>query len=299
MAFTPKVQRQIITDNLQMQSRSVSATLEGRLSHLSVLSRVLCESLNEVSLQSILHLADEEPLLTRTSPLHKEALPQHAGVLAGGLSLLTRWDKVRLCEYLGEHMTQKFGEISLALFFPCGGEISRVAYMPSGFTEEAFDIFSLSLQEAKVLHCEDYEASCMAVMVGDADACILPYRDAQGAYVRMTQGYLEAYGLYVTALYTVYDGEDEGIEYALCSKTLSLPTGGYHLHLRIPQISPRQVEEVVGSMGLFDLTPTQMIYACDKMSIWLSGKTHLLPIFLWLTLFAGGYEVGGLQNDSF
>ena len=298
MAFTPKVQRQIILDNLQMESRTMSSTLEARLSHLSDYARLLVDSLETPSVKEILHLIDEAPLLVTASPLHKEALPVHKDILAGGLLALSRWDKVHLCQYLARFMEKKFGEIPSDLFYPCGSEISRVAYLPTGFTEEAFDIFSASLADAKVLHAEDYEGSCMAVAIGDADACILPYRDETGDYVRMTQGYLDTFGLFVTALYTVYDGEDSGIEYALCCKALPVAQGAYRLHLRLSPLSATGVEDFLSSMGLFHMTPTQVSYTHEHLSLWLKGNTSPLPLFLWLTLFTGGYSLGGLITDS-
>jgi hypothetical protein len=257
------------------------------------------DSLDALGVNEILHLTDEAPLLATTSPVHREALPVHREILEGGLSSLTKWDQVRLCEYLSVYIEKKFGEIPPDLFFPCGGEISRVAYLPTGFTEEAFDIFSLSLSDAKVLHAEDYEGSCMAVAIGDADACILPYRDDAGNFVRMTQGYLDTFGLFVVALYTVYDGEDGGIEYALCSRTLPIVKEAYQLHLQFPHLSPEGLADFITAMGHFHMTLTQTIYTHEKLSVWLTGNIAPLPLFLWLTLFIGGYRVGGLITDSF
>ena len=45
MAFPPKIQRQIIADNLHTQERQISTALEARRSHLSDLARVLVDSL--------------------------------------------------------------------------------------------------------------------------------------------------------------------------------------------------------------------------------------------------------------
>ena len=85
MAFTPKVKRQIIADNLGMQGRDIATALEARLSHLSDLARVICEGLEHPTPATLATLLEREPLLLEEPSLHREVLQEHKGHLADAM----------------------------------------------------------------------------------------------------------------------------------------------------------------------------------------------------------------------
>lgn len=295
MAFTPKVQRQIILDNLHLQMREISATLEARLSHLSDMARVLCATLEDVTPNSLDSLLEKQP--PEAVVLHREALPQNREYLEEVLITLTISDKVQFCFFLAKTLQEKDPTLTPYAFLPQGEEIRRIAYCRNNLTDEAFDIFSLDFDDPTALYCEDFEASCVAVAVGDASACILPHRDASGNRSRMTLGYLATYDLCIHTLYTVYNGEDEGMEYALCTKGARVPDGAYQMFLHINPVTSRDILEIQEAMRLFGLIPSELTYSYDKLSICLAGEVPLLPPLVWLTLFHPHFVLEGLTKQ--
>ncbi|MBQ4324932.1 MAG: hypothetical protein IJC29_03970 [Clostridia bacterium] len=296
MAFSLSVRDKITLDNLQMQEMELSSTLEARLSHLSdmALTAVLSLPPDTPVLDALLAARKTLSLPTGKYRLHREVLDANRALLESITGHLALSDEALFTKQLCRHLAARDRMPTLSDFFPAETGGGRIAYVGSSFTNDAYNLFSEKLESPRVVYCKDFEEACGAVTEGEAEYCILPFRDAAGRRIRTAAQLLEVYHLTVCDAVAIYDGEDEGREYALCGKTPLPLYGSYTLWLSLAQAEAEAVLRGAPYMGL----ALQEAHIQGDANLSFNGEGDPTPVLLWLSLFHSPYRVEGLYHNS-
>ncbi len=294
MAFSDEIKRKIIADNLRTQERGISASLEARRSHLSDLATLLLKPYRErpITLDD-LHAMGEDAMLTSGEVgIHREVREDvREGIVASMIAVLA-YDRATLSTLLSTHLGQMGQPLSQSFFLSHTAPVPRIAYVRNAYTDEAFDAFSASVEDATSLFADHYEDACTELLEGAAGYAILPWRDTRGEYHRATLTLLEAHDLSVVSTVTVTDGEDIPMQYALVTGAPSPVKGAWEMLLALPAEWLARMAELTATLPLLDVCLAGTLYdaAGDRLYLTLRGRGDTTSLMIWLSMFAPAYH---------
>lgn len=131
-----------------------------------------------------------------------------------------------------EHLRSQFSSIEE------GDERShgKISYIRNKYTERAFDRFAKLLEDAKVLHADSFEDSCMDVYNGICEYCILPTENSVDGRLSAFGKLIEKYDLHIAATTTIRD-DNSYTEVALLSRDIDFQKFGDSARQRMLEIS--------------------------------------------------------------
>lgn len=297
MSYTPSQQRQITRDNLRAQEREMSEILEARISHLSDLAEILFSALGDgqPTPASFRALTVDAPLLSPAErATHRELLAQYRPFVTRALSDLAVYDRVVLCGLLLNRFEESGRSVTVSAFLGGTSSVGRVAYYRNALTDEAFSAFSPFLSSPKPISATDYLDACEIVSVGDADACILPLTTTEGERAESVLSLLRTYGLCVSAVRVILDGEDTPICFALCSR---LPLGEAEdpaLMLSFHAGDPVDPAALTAAAAYAGMRVTRFVFDGSARLEACGGDP--LVYLIYLTLFCPEYRVDGYYH---
>lgn len=114
--------------------------------------------------------------------------------------------------------------------------LGKISYIRNKYTERAFDRFAKLIEDAKVLHADSFEDSCMDVYNGICEYCILPTENSVDGRLSAFGKLIEKYDLHIAATTTIPDGESY-TEVALLARDIDFQKFGDSAKQRMLEIS--------------------------------------------------------------
>jgi len=101
----------------------------------------------------------------------------------------------------------------------------KVSYLRNKFTEKAFDKFAKHIDDAKIMHADSFEDSCMDTYNGICEYCILPTENSKDGKLTAFYKLIEKYDLHICASTTVKN-EDVSTTVSLLSRDIGFTHTG-------------------------------------------------------------------------
>ena len=167
-----------------------------------------------------------DAFMPSSATLHAEALEENVKRLSAFGELICASDKVFLSHLLVEKLGKRGYPLSESDFLFSSHIGGRIVYVKNGYSDEAFDVFSAEISNARVGYVESLRDAVREVLDDRAQYCLLPLEE-RGARIASVEELLFSNELRIAALTPVfgYDGAAD-MKYALVSK-----------HFRIPKMS--------------------------------------------------------------
>ncbi len=304
MAFSLEIRRRIIDDNLHIQEREIAKELEARRSHLADVADVLMNTYvsGDTFVSDDLYRMKDDRIFSEenTFVLHRELREENRHTISNALQMIRFYDEAVLAEILVRRIRKRNETFSYRQLVSMETKTGKISYVRNAYTDEAWDIFSMSFDRASVVFAETYEEACAEVLNENANYCILPFRDTNGDYHKASLSMLDIHALSVADVVTVTDGEDAPMQFALCGKhPIQLPAD-YKLLLSLPDRWMIQMDEVTYVMSHFNMQITEFTTRHNSRDIifTLHGTQDPTAFFVWLELFAAGYQIIGIYSDT-
>ena len=199
---------------------------EKELAHLGELAELLAEEAGEeeIFFRDRAFLARYRSLTRTEAPTQVD--PANAFRVTEQethLSVMRRvWLCARLCQLLGIEGKDGVGTFFDEMSAPTG---STVSYLKSSYADEAYAVFSASLDGAKVLYGGDFTQVCENVYYGRCAYGILPIENSADGALAGFRALIVKYGLKIVRLCRVALSSDEETVFALVTRSLLLPEG--------------------------------------------------------------------------
>ncbi|MBQ1260196.1 MAG: hypothetical protein IIX97_08805 [Clostridia bacterium] len=84
----------------------------------------------------------------------------------------------------------------------------KISYMRNKFTEKAFDKFTKFVYDAKIIHSDSFEDSCMDTYNGICEYCILPTENSSDGKLSAFYKLIKKYDLHIAASTEIHDGDN-------------------------------------------------------------------------------------------
>lgn len=285
MAFSDKVQAKILADMLATRDRTLLSESEAGLSHLSDLARLTVGALPEgvPTLTALKRGFDGLPV----SPPPRDALPEHTEALLALRGAHDRFDRASFARLLASHLAQAGRGLTLSDFLPLTEAFETVACASNPYATTAYT--ELLLDMASPIPCRDYEEAMTALLLGEADAALLPFRGADGTPIRIFGARMAESELYITEVVSVTDRVGTPMDLALCARRLlpqeESPT--WLLTLRTADVA-----DTLDALAYLGFTPLTLTGE-DPLLLTVSGGADPIPMLLYFTLFPSSVRVAG------
>ena len=240
----------------------------------------------------------------------------HSGALAANAPRLNRYvDLMRECDraYLSELYLEKLalrGErLTVGDFLSSSSAGGRIAYVKNGYSDEAYDVFSSEIPNARVYYAETVKAAVSALVEDSAQFCLLPLEE-HGMRIGSVEEMLFLNELKIVGITPVfgYDGAAD-MKYALVSKSYRIPRiqrgDEPYIEIMLPADSEPQLSEIL----LVGRTLGHNLYRArsasiktsdgprDYYTVIMQGGADFAALLVYLTLFAPSAIVMGIYKN--
>ncbi len=179
---------------------------------------------------------------------------------------------------------------------------ARVAYAKNRYTDRAFSCFAPDLDTPTVLYKESFSEACAAVQAGEADLCILPWRDGSRAPLYTFFRMMEQHELVLRAVCCMAEGEGDDIFYALCGKGILIPDGAVWVDFFLPARSDTAfgkllafADEMKFSVAFAEARPDRYTQcAAWRVTLALPTQAALCALLLYFRLYDTDAELLGV-----
>lgn len=191
-----------------------------------------------------------------------------------------------------------------------GGDV-RVVYVRNAYSDEAFDVLSQELTNARVKYSSTFRECVEAVASGNADICLLPLEERGGVRVSTVSELIYRYDLRISAVTPVfgYDGLAD-LKYAALSRRGRLPTmtdgDDRYIELRIGSDGATSLAELLYVAAIYGMST----YRVNTMTFNIEGDERsfysvllrdevrdITALLTYLTLFVDDYTVVGVYKN--
>ncbi|MBQ8350610.1 MAG: hypothetical protein IJY20_01020 [Clostridia bacterium] len=186
-------------------------------------------------------------------------------------------------------------------------ETARIAYVRNPYTDEAYESFADTFSSPTVHYTSSFREACDEVAAGEADFCILPYRNSTGRLASFSE-LAERYSLYICALCRVFHADGTDVtHFSLYGRHLPTPSDTEGLRLRFSFLAAG-MNVLAGHLcaaAMMEVTLEDMRvvpYAANEGSLLCTAtaappKDKLLPWLTYLSVFADGGVCHGLYKE--
>ena len=306
----------VTLENLSYLSREQSALAEQRILEISdIASDAASLSLELFSLG----LGAIEILTYISSGAQFGELPSHDSPLLENLSgissylgSLREYDKAIFAEsYLKRMLDRGIALGEESFLSPTVLDRGLVTYVRNSYSDEAYDVLSEPLDDARVRYSKDFRECARAVSEGDADFCILPLEERGGARLQVVEQLLYRYDLKINSVTPVFgpDGNAD-VKYALISKGFTIHPfaegDDRYLEVRLPETSAADIGALLGAAAHFGMTlyrVNTVLYdgeggASPHFSLVMRDEGRTFTALLtYLTLFLPEYIAVGMYKN--
>lgn len=196
MPLSMEAKAAVLADNLAKQQKEREAAFELRLSYLADLAHLSADRIRQAC-------ASGATLASALSDTAEAYMPHLNTDKSEAYAISDRVNYVLLLEKELQQMPQ--GQWSTLLAFTASLEAS-VAYVRHQTTDLAFEALSDYLPQTTVVYTEDMREACHAVIEGECDFCLLPYK-RDGVPLQATRQMLYHKNLHIVMSVTVEQAE--------------------------------------------------------------------------------------------
>ncbi len=230
----------------------------------------------------------------------EDTLPEHLADVTARARELRGLDRAMLCRMLCERMSEIGRPLSEREFLPADITDGSVIYVRNQFADEAFDVFSVELNNPKVGYAAGFRDCAQAVSEGRAGYCLLPLEERGGTRLPTVAELIYRYDFKINSVTPVF-GYDAGadLKYALVSKHFTVPPSALgddrYIELRLGASAETSLSELLSAAAFLGMS----VYRINTVTLLTEGEEStffsmvlrdggrvLTPFLCYVTLFA-------------
>ena len=296
---------------LSAQEHKMSAEFEKRLTHLSEFCSYMHLSLNtsdeiEDPSEYLDLLFKELSSYGGKFNFHSELMSKNKRTVSEGLNSLYDFDRALLSEGIVRKWEESQGESANILLLLNASEFltGRISYVKNRYSDKAFDILSLCVDEAKFSYAQNFQAVCENITQGFSEYGILPFSDSQGT-IETVNRLLSAYELKICAVCDIATQDENMTRFALISDKLcvNLEAENRYFSFSFNSDEPYKMRSVLYASELYGLSLYEMkvtpSYAgsADYKMTFREGSGDLVALFVYLKLFLPQFIINGIYFE--
>lgn len=247
--------------NLRFLTERAGELFEARILELCELAEKICSDLAHAS-DAGLGVYEILELIKMGYPefedtVHSDALEENLKRLSLMLSVLNEKDKVLFSELIVEQMKGTGILISERDFVSSLMPDETFTYVKNVFSDEAYDVFSISFADPRVRYSQTLKDAVRAVKDGEVGYALLPFEERGGRIPSINEMIYQS-DLRVASITPVFGQSAEvDLKYALVSKTLTVTECDLHddryLEVRIPKCASEALTGIILAAECYSL----------------------------------------------
>ena len=237
---------------------------------------------------------------------------------AGGLALetaheafISSFDRAELATLFVDRLRASGIDISPSDLLPSAERDGRIVYVKNALADEAYDVFTADVENARVSYAASFKEAAGAVADGEASYCLLPLEERGGSRLAPVSEIIFRRDLRICAITPVFgfDGNAD-MKYALLSSGYSVPElssddDGY-LEVRISADEGASLSELITVASYYGISVyrinTQTFNAEDFYEtyhdvVFRSSGVDFTQLLVYLTLFSSAYVPIGMYKN--
>ena len=308
-------ENKIIADNLSLLAEQSSVIYEARICELSSLAEeaiaVVWDMLTSgYGIYEALYIISEGIGGLDVQP-HRDHLRENYFRLTAHLKLINGFDKFVFSDLLSWELAKRGRKLCEADFLSEKRGNGIIAYVKNPLGDEAFDVFSEEIDDARLKYCRSISEAAKYVSGGECEFALLPLEERGGSRLASVMELVFKEDLRIASVTPVFGFEgDADMKYALVSKNYSLPTiedgDDRYLEIRMRADASIPLSELfvaTDALGIniyrintisFETDEGQLLYYSIVFS---DDGADFSRLLLYLTLFAGAYTTVGLYKN--
>ena len=187
----------------------------------------------------------------------------------------------------------------------------RIVYVKNALADEAYDVFTADLEDARVSYVSTFKEAADAVAEGAASYCLLPLEERGGSRLAPVSEIIFRRELRICAITPVFgfDGNAD-MKYALLSSGYSVPElssddDGY-LEVRISADESTTLSELISVASYYGISvyrintqnfDTDGYYENYHDLVFRSSGIDFTPLLVYLTIFSSAYVPIGMYKN--
>ena len=296
-----------IAEILSLQALKLSSEFEKRLTHLSELSSYLNASdISDDPNEYLARVFKELYSYGNKFNFHSELLSENKRTVSEGLNSIYDFDRAVLAENVVKKWEDANGEVMDIMLLLNGSEFSegRISYVKNRYSDKAFDILSLCVDDSKFLYAQNFQAVCEDITHGFSEYGILPLSDKQGG-IETVNRLLSVYELKICAVCDIITQDDNTTRFALVSDRLcvNLEAENRYFSFSFNSDERYKMGSVLYAAELYGLSLYEM-----KVTPSYSGSANyrftfrensgdLTALFVYLKLFLPQFLINGIYFE--
>ena len=243
--------------------------------------------------------------------LREGVMTKNLDVLMSYMASLSSYDKAMFASLFTKRLKESGIGVSEDDFLSWGGGDASVVYVKNRLSDEAYDVFSDSIDGATVSYVENLRLAAEAVSEGKSEFAILPLEEKGGARLASIAALLFKYDLKIASVTPVFgfDGTAD-VKYALVSKHFKIPEvdvdDDRYLEIRLRADAQLPLSHVFSAAEMLGLSVYRINTVsfeteegeCPYYTVVFKGEGRdFSELLVFLTLFAGVYTAIGIYKN--
>lgn len=305
----------VCVDNLEHLSEEASIIAEERIIEITEYAdRLLSSAVDilgeSIGVYEILSLMSE-CLLLGESTIHANPLHENICLILPFMRACSTYDKAFFCKLLADCAEKRGFDFSEKAFLPVVKGSNNFAYVRNQFSDEAFDVFSLDFEDARVKYFSNFAECVKSVADGESTYCLLPLEERGGVRLHAVSELMFRHDLKINSVTPVF-GIDNSVDmkYAVLSKAFLLEEADEdddrYLEIRIDSSSELSIAELLGAAAFFG----HSVYRVNTVTfeteegkksyhtvVFRGENVDFSALLSFLTLFAKDYVAVGVYKN--
>ncbi len=308
-------ENKIIADNLSLLAGRSSVICEARICELASLAEEAVSVVSDMltsgyGIYEALFIITEGMGGIDTEP-HDGHLFENRFRLVTHLKLVDAFDKFVFSDLLFAELTKRGLKLSESAFLSEKRGNGIIAYVKNPLGDEAFDVFSEEINDARLKYCRSISEAAKYVSGGECEFALLPLEERGGSRLASVMELVFKEDLRIASVTPVFGFEgDADMKFALVSKNYSLPTiedgDDRYLEIRMRADASIPLSELfvaTDALGINIYRINTISFETDEGKIpyysivFRDDGADFSGLLLYLTLFAGAYTTVGLYKN--
>ena len=300
-----------INEILSAQALKLSSEFEKRLTHLLELSSYISDTVDtpvetDNPNEYLNWLFKELHHYGNRFNFHSELLSENKRTVSEGLNSVYNFDRAVLAESIVKKWEAFHGEPMNIMLLLNGSEFlsGRISYVKNRYSDKAFDVLSLCIDDAKFLYAQNFQAVCEDITQGFSEYGILPLSDMQGG-IETVNRLLSVYELKICAVCDVMTQEENTTRFALISDKLcvNLEAENRYFSFSFNSDEPYKMRSVLYAselygLSLYDMKVTQSYSGSANYKLtFRENSGDLVALFVYLKLFLPQFLINGIYFE--
>ena len=299
--------------NILLLKKEMSEITEASVIELRELALTVCDELSGfadgLGVYEMLELIREGVSLS-AGEIHPDALECNKSILYSTLSLIKEENKAVFTAVLLEALKSRGFKVDEQAFLPPSRPKELITYVKNLFSDEAFDVFSVGFQDARVKYSQTIKDAVRSLYDSEVGYAILPIEEG-GSRIHTIDEIIYKNDFKIISITPVFgQGADTDLKYALISR--ALVTEDYeegddrYIEVRISKCKTMSLTGILLAANLFSLD----IYRLGTVSFGEDDKKQdfyslilksegrdFVGMLTYLTLFTDDFSVVGMYKN--